>query len=131
MTGYAPTDLREVDPRPTQMPLDAEEAIVRELLTTRLHGDELVHALQALGLEPYENETGPHPRDQWTRKPLRQRRDKDPRLTRNQTHCKRGHKRADHTIENNAGIPYCLVCKAADGKRRSAEAAERRKKDAA
>lgn len=131
MTAYAPTDLREADPRPAEPVLDAEEAIVRELLTTRLHGDELMRALQALGLEEYDRTFNPKGRDAWTRKPLHKRHDNDPRLTRNQTHCKRGHKRAEHTIENRAGVAYCLSCKAADGKRRSAEAAERRKKDAA
>lgn len=126
---FAPTDLRTVDPRPAEQSLDAEEATVRELLAARLHGDELTAALQMLGLDPYTRNL--NDRDALTRKPIQKRHEDDPRLTRNQTHCKRGHERAEHTIENRAGVPYCLVCKAADGKRRSAEAAERRKKEAA
>lgn len=92
--------------------------------------DERTRLLKMLGAIPSEGARNPHARDAWTRKPDR-RHDNDPRLTRNQTHCKRGHIREQHTVENRAGVPYCIVCKAADGKRRSAEAAERRKKEAA
>jgi hypothetical protein len=104
MTAYfAPTDLREVDPRPAELILDTEEAIVRELLASRLHGDELNRALQALGLEPYERMLNTAGRDAWVRNSTIGTRTDG-------VNCLNGHERAVYSTRDSKGAWYCREC---------------------
>lgn len=93
MTG--PSDLREVDPRPTARPTATDESVVRELLGARLAGADLTSALQALGLEPYE------------RVPVTERTYGPGEV------CRNGHSRAEHSFVEQHGWNRCRKCDSA------------------
>ncbi|WP_336698236.1 hypothetical protein [Curtobacterium sp. USHLN213] len=90
---FAPEDLRVVDPRPTAQVREPDVRIVRELLATRLTGDDLTLTLQALGLEPYETH----------RVPERAYADGDV--------CRNGHSRREHSFVDPKGWSYCRKCR--------------------
>lgn len=100
---FTPSDLRTVDPRPAPS-LDAEEAIVRELLATRLTGDDLHRALQALGLEDYQRTLNPKARDAWMRTSVMSKPSTG-------THCRNNHLRAEHSTMDRSGHWYCSKCR--------------------
>ena len=117
MTGftfYGPADLRWVDPRPTPAPSKSDEDVVRELLATRLSGDELNRALQALGLTSYERVLNPRGRDAWTRR-------KPGNANMSSTHCKNEHPRAQFSRIGADGYWRCMACERASKARQRAK----------
>lgn len=123
-----PTDLRWVDPRPTLVPADDDEQVVRNLLASQLTGDDLTFVSQLLGLLPSDRALSVGARDALSRRTSKSDQGKRERSARE---CPKGHPRGVHSKVDKAGRPYCLTCKSDEGLARRIANAERRKRRAA